>query len=63
MVTELGMVSGPVKVWHAWKACFPIVVKELPRVKPVKLQLLNALSPIEVTESGIVSMPVKPESR
>ena len=37
-----------------------IKLTELPMVKDVKpLQLLKALSPIEVTASGMVSEPVK----
>ncbi len=61
-VTELGIVSEPVKPLQPLNARSPIQVTELGIVsEPLKpLQSRNAFFPMEVTELGIVSEPVKP---
>lgn len=62
VVTEFGMVKGPVNL-ELVKASTSNETKELPRVsEPVKpVQFLKAPMPIEVTEFGIVKEPVKLE--
>ena len=62
-VTELPMMSEPVKFEHNSKAHTPMLVTELPMVsEPVKFeQLWKAHTPMLVTEFGMMSEPVKPE--
>ena len=64
-VPKVGGVSGSTVMEDNWeqpsKAYWPIVVVELPMIKPLRpLQPEKAQLPIEVTEFGMVSEPVKP---